>query len=118
MGGTTTIGDGATLILSNPTARTIASGHRLFNSTNGTWKDTGGCDGVTEVCDSWTAVTADADTDTDDDGLPNNEELTLGTDPFDADTDDGGVNDGDEVDNGSDPAERPRCNQYRGRRLL
>ncbi|MDT0644962.1 gliding motility-associated C-terminal domain-containing protein, partial [Zunongwangia sp. F363] len=43
------------------------------------------------------------DNDTDDDGLTNDEEVDLGTDPTDPDTDDDGINDGDEVDNGSDP---------------
>ncbi|MBA2321129.1 MAG: hypothetical protein H0V89_08235 [Deltaproteobacteria bacterium] len=75
----------------------------VFNSTNGTWKDTGGCDSDTEDCDSWTAVIADADTDSDGDGLSNGTETGLGTDPFDADSDNGGVDDGDEVANGTNP---------------
>jgi len=41
--------------------------------------------------------------DSDDDGLSDDEEEDLGTDPNDPDTDDDGVNDGDEVDCGSDP---------------
>ena len=41
--------------------------------------------------------------DLDDDGLTNEEEEELGTDPNDPDTDDDGTNDGDEVDNGTDP---------------
>ncbi|MDT0645056.1 hypothetical protein RM553_19650, partial [Zunongwangia sp. F363] len=41
--------------------------------------------------------------DQDDDGLTNDEEAGLGTDPNDPDTDDDGINDGDEVDNGSNP---------------
>lgn len=41
--------------------------------------------------------------DADDDGLSDDEEADLGTDPNDPDTDDDGVNDGDEVDCGSDP---------------
>ncbi|MBA2319871.1 MAG: hypothetical protein H0V89_01840, partial [Deltaproteobacteria bacterium] len=28
----------------------------VFNSTNGTWKDTAGCDGTVEDCGSWTAA--------------------------------------------------------------
>lgn len=41
--------------------------------------------------------------DNDDDGLTNDEEDELGTDPNDADSDDDGISDGDEVDCGSDP---------------
>jgi len=44
------------------------------------------------------------DTDSDDDGLTDGEEIALGTDPFDADTDDDGLSDGDEVNvHGTDP---------------
>ena len=50
-------------------------------------------DGFGDACDN----------DDDNDGLPDSEELILGTDPLDDDTDDGGVNDGDEVSNGTDP---------------
>jgi hypothetical protein len=45
----------------------------------------------------------DAVYDDDDDGLTNDEEEELGTDPDDPDSDDDGINDGDEVDNGTDP---------------
>ncbi|CAN5297928.1 hypothetical protein BH24PSE2_BH24PSE2_13080 [soil metagenome] len=41
--------------------------------------------------------------DNDGDGLSNDDEAALGTDPDDPDTDGGGVNDGDEVRNGTDP---------------
>jgi hypothetical protein len=41
--------------------------------------------------------------DSDNDGLSDDEEEDLGTDPDDADSDDDGINDGDEVDCGSDP---------------
>jgi hypothetical protein len=41
--------------------------------------------------------------DTDNDGLTDEEEIALGTDPNNADTDGDGVNDGDEVANGTDP---------------
>ena len=41
--------------------------------------------------------------DSDDDGLSDDEEEDLGTDPDDPDSDDDGINDGDEVDCGSDP---------------
>jgi hypothetical protein len=40
----------------------------------------------------------DCDSDDDDDGLPDDDELTLGTDPLDPDSDDDGLLDGDEVD--------------------
>jgi hypothetical protein len=44
------------------------------------------------------------DTDSDDDGLADGEEIALGTDPFDPDTDDDGLSDGDEVNvHGTDP---------------
>ncbi len=44
------------------------------------------------------------DTDSDDDGLTDGEEIALGTDPFDPDTDDDGLSDGDEVNvHGTDP---------------
>ena len=43
------------------------------------------------------------DPDTDDDGLNDGDEVDLGTDPLNPDTDGDGVNDGDEVDCGSDP---------------
>ena len=43
------------------------------------------------------------DGDSDDDGLPDGEEIALGTDPFDPDTDDDGLLDGEEVDLGTDP---------------
>lgn len=41
--------------------------------------------------------------DSDGDGLPDHEELRIGTDPFSADTDQDGYLDGDEVANGYDP---------------
>lgn len=41
--------------------------------------------------------------DTDNDGLTDGEEITLGTDPNNPDTDGDGINDGDEVMNGTDP---------------
>jgi hypothetical protein len=44
------------------------------------------------------------DTDSDDDGLSDGQEIALGTDPFDPDTDDDGLTDGDEVNvHGTDP---------------
>ena len=41
--------------------------------------------------------------DVDNDGLGDDEEQDLGTDPYDADTDDDGLDDGEEVLNGTDP---------------
>jgi hypothetical protein len=41
--------------------------------------------------------------DSDGDGLMDDEEEALGTDPFNPDTDGDGINDGDEVDQGTDP---------------
>lgn len=41
--------------------------------------------------------------DSDGDGLSDDEERALGTDPFNPDTDGDGISDGDEVDCGSDP---------------
>jgi len=44
------------------------------------------------------------DVDSDDDGLPDGQEIAIGTDPFDPDTDDDGLNDGQEVEvHGTDP---------------
>ena len=49
-------------------------------------------------------ITFSFDTDSDDDGLTDGEEIALGTDPFDPDTDDDGLTDGDEVNvYGTDP---------------
>ncbi|MDT0641957.1 hypothetical protein RM553_03845, partial [Zunongwangia sp. F363] len=45
----------------------------------------------------------DLDNDADNDGLTDDEEAEIGTDPNDPDTDGDGINDGDEVGNGSDP---------------
>ncbi|MBT6068914.1 DUF11 domain-containing protein [Candidatus Peregrinibacteria bacterium] len=46
---------------------------------------------------------AGGDTDPDGDGLSNDVEEDLGTDPLDPDSDHGGVRDGEEVDRGTDP---------------
>ena len=44
------------------------------------------------------------DTDSDDDGLSDGQEIAIGTDPFDPDSDDDGLTDGDEVNvHGTDP---------------
>jgi hypothetical protein len=50
------------------------------------------------------AITFSFDTDSDDDGLTDGQEIAIGTDPFDPDTDDDGLTDGDEVNvHGTDP---------------
>jgi hypothetical protein len=50
------------------------------------------------------SVAFQIDADSDDDGLPDGEEILIGTDPFDADSDDDGLTDGDEVEvYGTDP---------------
>lgn len=46
-----------------------------------------------------------AEPDSDGDGLTDEEEVELGTDPFDDDTDDDGITDGNEVDLGTDPTD-------------
>lgn len=64
-----------------------------------------------EVAMDWLAVhniadytpSAVADDDCDNDGLSNEQEAVIGTDPFNADTDGDGVNDGIEVAAGTDP---------------
>ena len=43
------------------------------------------------------------DPDSDDDGLPDGQEIAIGTDPFDPDTDDDVLNDGDEIAEGTYP---------------
>ncbi|MGD2043344.1 MAG: hypothetical protein PVJ28_06800, partial [Acidimicrobiia bacterium] len=49
-------------------------------------------------------VTFEIDVDSDDDGLPDGQEIAIGTDPFDPDTDDDGLDDGEEVEvYGTDP---------------
>ncbi|WP_208588454.1 adhesive domain-containing protein, partial [Gracilibacillus suaedae] len=48
-------------------------------------------------------VPEDTPVDSDEDGLTDEEEADLGTDPENPDTDGDGINDGDEVDNGTDP---------------
>ena len=50
------------------------------------------------------SVTFIIDVDSDDDGLPDGQEIAIGTDPFDPDTDDDGLGDGEEVEvYGTDP---------------
>ncbi len=59
------------------------------------------CDGIDHDCDG---IPGPLDCDTDQDGLTDETENTLGTDPFDADTDDDGLLDGEEVTEfGTDP---------------
>jgi hypothetical protein len=63
--------------------------------------DDGGVDDGTEVNEDGTDPLDGSDDmvddDTDDDGLTDDEEGDIGTDPLDPDTDDDGINDGDEV---------------------
>ena len=54
--------------------------------------------------DEVTLGTDPLDPDSDDDGLEDGDEVD-GTDPMNPDSDGGGVNDGDEVDQGTDPLE-------------
>lgn len=51
-------------------------------------------------------------TDSDADGIPDDEETALGTDPTDPDSDDDGVPDGQEVDDGTDPLAPPATDAY------
>jgi uncharacterized protein (TIGR03382 family) len=67
-------------------------------------KDLAGCDDASGLCGDWYDSVGDTPADPDGDGLTNDEEASLGTDPNDADSDDGGVSDGDEVTSGTDPA--------------
>jgi MYXO-CTERM domain-containing protein len=57
-----------------------------------------------------------ADSDSDNDGLTDQEELELGTDPLDDDTDNDGISDAEEVAAGSDPADASdlRRGEYSG----
>jgi hypothetical protein len=57
----------------------------------------------TTTLDLTTLTACSSAADDDSDGLTNDQEQALGTDPNDPDTDDGGVNDGDEVAAGTDP---------------
>lgn len=69
--------------------------------------DDGGIDDGGEVANGTDPLDGDDDgvseDDVDADGLTNDEEADLGTDPEDADSDNDGLSDGDEVDLGTDP---------------
>lgn len=65
--------------------------------------DGDGLDDAWEIEHFGNITAQDGTGDPDGDGLTNEEEETLGTDPNDADTDGDGVSDKDEVDAGSDP---------------
>jgi hypothetical protein len=51
----------------------------------------------------WSFTTFSASGDADNDGLTNEQEITLDTNPFNPDTDEDGLNDGEEVNAGSNP---------------
>ena len=55
--------------------------------------------------DEQTLGTDPNDEDSDDDGLSDGDELVIGSDPNDADSDDDGLSDGDEVSQGTDPTD-------------
>lgn len=89
---------------------TDADGIHDDGETNPSDRDTddGGVDDGTEVLEDGTDPLYGGDDrggDPDGDGLTNEEEADLGTDPLDADTDDDGIDDGTEVDgeNQTDP---------------
>ena len=65
-------------------------------------------DGIGDACDSST------ETDSDGDGLTDDQELAWGSDPFDADSDDDGLSDPEEWDYGSDPLDPDTDNDGRG----
>lgn len=60
-------------------------------------------DGLSNCEERRVTGTSVRDPDTDDDGIPDGEEIADGTDPLDMDSDDDGIADGDEVAIGSDP---------------
>lgn len=65
-------------------------------------------DGIPDEWEDLTGLTSSGqtlETDPDQDGLTNAEELANGTDPLNADTDGDGVNDKDEIANGTNPRE-------------
>jgi hypothetical protein len=61
------------------------------------------CNGVDDNCDDAVDELDECSVDTDDDGVPDWEEIELGTDPDQADSDGDGLDDGEEVDLGTDP---------------
>ena len=65
-----------------------------------------GCDiNISEDCDTTDAPVENTSQDADGDGLTNEFEVSIGTDPLEADSDGDGLSDGDEVVLGTDPLE-------------
>ena len=68
------------------------------------------------TCSAGVSVSATTDLDSDGDGITDEAEIEMGTDPYDSDTDDDGISDGDEVAQGTDPcnsdAEKPVITQF------
>lgn len=62
-------------------------------------------DGLSNCAEKRVFGTSHRDYDTDDDGVPDGDELENGTDPTDPDTDDDGLDDGSEDDWGTDPTD-------------
>lgn len=62
-------------------------------------------DGLSNCAEKHVWGTDHRDYDTDDDGVPDPDEIEDGTDPTDADTDDDGLDDGEEEDKGTDPTD-------------
>jgi hypothetical protein len=64
------------------------------------------CDGLTDDEEAQHPICDPDDADTDDDGIPDGQELEDGTDPGRPDTDGDGMDDGEEQDAGCDPNDR------------
>lgn len=62
-------------------------------------------DGLSNCAERKILGTDPADFDSDNDGVPDGDEVAEGTDPSDADSDDDGLDDGEENDAGTDPAD-------------
>jgi hypothetical protein len=99
--------------VSNGTAITNSMGYYEISLPSGTYTITSGASGYEQKSATGVVISAQGKTtqnfvlyrliDTDDDGLLDDIEALLGTDPYDADTDDDGMPDGWEVDYGLNP---------------